>query len=746
MNEDPPVQLCKRYPLAFAPYDRQQLWEALIAALNTWQFTRGVRNRYRYMCRLTLDALDQCEGKMLHERWQFFEEHHLPRWHSGERNPLMGNTWRYGINVLIVARLILPSWRSVYGFRIQDLLVRLPESELLRQQWEMLRQGVEAVHWAKNPTKKSLAVDRGVKLMLMRGYLRLEEVKEADLFNGKAHDGSGYMGVGADILDGALCTLGVFARTPKRNSSRRLRQSNPSLPALVAKYELPAPFRAITLLYLETAAIRFGWTIGHLQHVCQSLAEFWRYIDKYHAEVKQPNQILPRHGQAYLKHRIETTRLARADELYESLPLHLYSKLLVVRVFFSDICLWATEAESDFAVYAPRTPPISRQDLSRSEFDTARKQTAERLKATIFDLERELPKIRAYALKEWSVAEEQLKAQPERNEWVKAEATAFWNWALLELLVQSGLRVEEVTELTALDILKRHLPDGRVYYMLHVKPSKFDRARLIPIGDGLGHVLAEIMRHVKRFYGTDDVPFCDRWDFTSKDKSVRAPYLLQGVGHPSVISDEVIRRRLRVLSEGAGARAADGAPLILRPHDCRRMFATEHLNNNVPVHVIQALLGHATLDTVLVYAKLYPTSLVEAHRQTVRGVYNTFHGKDSLLNPTKAEWEAFEASCGLRDMGTHLCTLPTGEHCPRGLVCLGCLHAQPKKSAVSVFRRMLASHERQLTLARDRGEPAGQIAARELEVERIRRALSRAEDLSEDVAAAIEAATGPVWN
>ena len=26
------------------------------------------------------------------------------------------------------------------------------------------------------------------------------------------------------------------------------------------------------------------------------------------------------------------------------------------------------------------------------------------------------------------------------------------------------------------------------------------------------------------------------------------------------------------------------------PHDCRRVFASEHLNNNTPVHVIQALL------------------------------------------------------------------------------------------------------------------------------------------------------------
>jgi hypothetical protein len=35
-------------------------------------------------------------------------------------------------------------------------------------------------------------------------------------------------------------------------------------------------------------------------------------------------------------------------------------------------------------------------------------------------------------------------------------------------------------------------------------------------------------------------------------------------------------------------------------------------------------------------------------------------------------------------------------------------------------------------------EPAGQIASRELEIVRIKRALQRAEELSDDVAAAIE--------
>ena len=121
------------------------------------------------------------------------------------------------------------------------------------------------------------------------------------------------------------------------------------------------------------------------------------------------------------------------------------------------------------------------------------------------------------------------------------------------------------------------------------------------------------------------------------------------------------------------------------------------------------------------------------------------HGAKSktavVKKPTAEEWAAFAASCNLRDMGTHLCALPTGEHCPKGLICLGCAHPQPKKSAVSIFRRMLTSHERSLATARGHSEPAGQIAAREMEIVRIKGALQRAEELSDDVAAAIERAS-----
>lgn len=119
---------------------------------------------------------------------------------------------------------------------------------------------------------------------------------------------------------------------------------------------------------------------------------------------------------------------------------------------------------------------------------------------------------------------------------------------------------------------------------------------MIPIGDSLGRVLAEIIRHVKRFYNSDSVPGCDHWNLQEKRPRPPAPYFLHDIRHPCTAGIETIRRRIREISIVAEAKRSDGSPRVLLPHDCRRVFASEYVNNNNPVHIIQALLCHASPD------------------------------------------------------------------------------------------------------------------------------------------------------
>jgi integrase len=458
-------------------------------------------------------------------------------------------------------------------------------------------------------------------------------------------------------------------------------------------------------------------------------------------EVAGPADVRRAHAVAFIGHAI-----ARAREVQRHRPtiepgedrLTAHQWLTDVRCFFADVCTWALEDGSPFAPFAPPAVPLQRHDLVGVGFEKARRRRPKRMLATVLDLERQVPAIRALATCRRQDAEHAVEQAPGDRRAATSEVEAFWDWALIELLLQSGLRIEEACELTTLDVLRRTQPDGRVYYLLHVKPSKYDRARVIPIGDGLGRVIAQIIDHVKRFYRADRVPACDHWDSKEKVPWPTAPYLLQGVGHPSPIAYSAIRDRLARVSRAAGATRSDGSELVLRPHDCRRMFASELLNNNVPVHVIQALLGHAGLDTVMVYAKLYPATLIGGVPQ---GRPRDLQRLSRPRQPARPyRWRVARVLGRLQPArhGTHLCALPTGDHCSRGLVCLGCSHAQPKRSAAPIFQRMLTSHEHALERARQAGEPAGQIAARELEIQRTG-ALRRADELTDDAAAALEA-------
>lgn len=716
-------------------FDSARLQQQLQVVVQPWALSPAERRQMLRRCEDLVAVLATCDGTSTQDRWDDFETRIWPDWVAG-RDRIGGQRWRWGTWAAVLGRVCRPSWAFMRTGRVSQWHARLPPSDPLVQQARTLTDALDQLGWI-TATARDAAVILGLRVLLVTGHNRLDAITEEDLTLVPSAV------KGQDGLDAALCRLGVLARTPKRGVTRRCRVGRRSPAELVEHSDIPDRFQAVTVLYLETYTTRISDVYATLRHKQTALAHFWRYIDQHHPEVAACAQLTPAQTRGFIDHAIDRARqVRRGDGDEDRTTAHAW--LTDVRCFFADVCTWAAEPGSPFAPHAPAMIPLTRHDLIGVGFDQARRRSAARTAATVIDLEREMPNIRAFALRRWHEATQDARACPEDPKLATAEISAFWDWALLELLVLSGLRIEEACELTTLDILRRRQNDGRIYYLLHVKPSKFDRARVIPIGDGLGRVIAEIIRHVKRFYGATAVPACDHWDHHEHENRPRAPYLLQAMSHPSAIGVTTIRNRLARLSQAAGARKADGSPLRLRPHDCRRVFASEHLNNNTPPHVIQALLGHATIDTVMVYAKLYPSELIEGYRRALRGTYTAAHGPDALRNPTIEEWSAFSASCSMRDMGTHLCALPTGEHCPKGLVCLGCVHAQPKKSAAPVFRRMLASHRRALARANEIAEPPGQIAARKLEIERIEHALRRADELEHDVAAAIEAEAEPL--
>lgn len=712
------------------PFDRDLLMGLIRAEVSTYALGGKARSE---VVRQAGHALESAgggwQGQPLSAWWPTFEATTV----SAAGRGLGGRITSAAVRALVTSRLVRPSWELLTSVPLDPWVSPLPVGDPLQVAAVELRAALAQVTWA-SPKGRKRGVCCGTRVLLLRDYDRLEQITDDDV------NALPISTPGIDLLDAALCQAGVFPRSARRGTARRFTAPPHTIEALAVT--TPESFRPAVVAYLHAYQDRVSDKYLTARGKARSLAHFFDYLTETHPKVISTADVLPHHARGFIEWALPKARSVQRDVARKGDQDRTtsYDWFVEVRSFFADLCHWGTEPGSPLAQYAPPAIPLTRHDLQRGGFGAARARTQARMTATVMDLTREIPNIRAHALQDWTEATNQLEARSGDRHLIAAERRTFWDWAFLELLLTSGLRVEEACQLTTLDVLKRQLPNGEVYYLLHVKPSKFDRARVIPIGDGLGNVIAEIITHIKDLYGTDTVPFCDRRDMANKKALPRAPYLIQGRSHPSAVTAQTIRGRLRHLSLTAGATHADGTPLHLTPHDCRRVFATNHLNSNTPVHVIAALLGHAGLDTVMIYAKLYPDTLVEGYRTAMRGLHGAIYNPDQLTDPSSDDWAAFTAASNLRDMGTHICALPTGEHCSRGLVCLGCVHAQPKKSAAPTFRRMIASHTRALTKAHEVSEPAGQLAARELEIDRLQTALQRTEELSHAAADALEAA------
>jgi hypothetical protein len=127
---------------------------------------------------------------------------------------------------------------------------------------------------------------------------------------------------------------------------------------------------------------------------------------------------------------------------------------------------------------------------------------------------------------------------------VAEEAEAFWSWAVIEVLRLSGLRIEEVLELTHLSIRRYTQPDGQIVPLLQVAPSKMDAERVFPISPELAHVFAQIIQRVRGEHAT--VPLGPRYDTHERTFGPPLPHLFQrpfGGGH-QVFSPETVRNWL----------------------------------------------------------------------------------------------------------------------------------------------------------------------------------------------------------
>jgi hypothetical protein len=250
--------------------DGVELRKDLHALIERFTTSAGERRQTHDGCAAFLSALMVCPGRTLQTRWDHFEQTIWPRWLADDDRPESGQ-WMGGPRALVLARRAIPTWTWLGGVPFQRWIARLPANHEWRQAHDRLRSETASIPW-KSRSSQDKAVPVGLRVLIARGYSALGEITDDDL----AQIPSGTRG--QDGLDVALCRLGILTRTPQRGTTRRSRRPRRTVAELVAMADVPTPFRALTLLYLDTYATRVSHVYVTLRHKLIASAisgDFW---------------------------------------------------------------------------------------------------------------------------------------------------------------------------------------------------------------------------------------------------------------------------------------------------------------------------------------------------------------------------------------------------------------------------------------------------------------------------------------
>jgi len=161
------------------------------------------------------------------------------------------------------------------------------------------------------------------------------------------------------------------------------------------------------------------------------------------------------------------------------------------------------------------------------------------------------------------------------------------NYLILSLLWALGLRVSELTRLVIGSFEPGH---GPKIGLLRVK-GKNKKQRALFVVDKLYDNLVAYLAHPKTLKFKKDPMF--------PVKSGKA------------ISTDRVQRRLRQYCKGAGITER------ITPHVLRHSFATEMYHARVPLHAIQAMMGHSNTAETSIYIKVDDSFKQEALNQLV---------------------------------------------------------------------------------------------------------------------------------
>ncbi len=264
-----------------------------------------------------------------------------------------------------------------------------------------------------------------------------------------------------------------------------------------------------------------------------------------------------------------------------------------------------------------------------------------------------------------------------RRDLTGEEDRAFWTWAAVETLRHTGIRIEELTELSHHSLIQYTLPStGETVPLLQIAPSKTDTERLLVISPELADVLAAIVSRVR---GDDGALGCvASYDSHERVWNPPMPLLYQrrfSLEHRA-IPGGTLRDWITQALNGTGVTDPSGQPMRFTPHDFRRLFITDAVLHGMPPHIAQLVAGHRDINTTMGYKAVYPDEVINGHRAFIARRRALRPGEE-YRQPTDKEWEEFLGHFERRKVALGTCGRSYATPCIHEHSCLRCPLLRP---------------------------------------------------------------------
>lgn len=718
--------------------------------------TVAQHNRQQAAAGLVLDWLDAFPGGDWQDRWILSGSDEAGSgWGPSGLSPGRRARFTAGMCALLALRAVRPSYRWLFASRLlgaYDTYRRHNQAAMFGRLHRQLAERGGCEEYAGD----ALNVVTRMVIVTGKDLLDLDLADIADY--AQARRASGRPVASLPLAYQGLRAVGGLTGAPATLAqSRCLGKLTPA--ELVDRHPVAdRAVRGVLVHYLtERAAVLDYGSLVNQAHMLVAL--FWTDLERHHPGICSLN--LPDDVAQAWKQRIHV--------LHDGRPrLNCHAVLLAVRSFYLDLQQWSLE---DPARWAPWAAPCPIREVDVRSYTKEARLRQARMQQRTRTLAPVLPQLvaaaeerarlsrlvlqatRAAAPGEQFTVEEirYRRTGRDHSHWrptalfvltldddgdpgprfdaEREEDNAFWCAAVIEVLRRTGVRVEELLELTHLSLRQYQAPTGEMVPLLQISPSKTDRERVIPADPDLVAVLAHILRRIKAPDG--HVPLLSRYDGHERTFGPPLPHLFQRPYQHriDVISPARVRRLLTDLAVRAGIVDVDGTPLRFTPHDFRRIFATETVNSGLPIHIAAKLLGHLDLNTTQGYVAVYPQEVIRHYRRHV-DQRRAHRPSEEYREPTDVEWAEFRDHFSLRRVALGTCDRPYGTPCQHEHACIRCPMLRPDPAQlprlveieINTRERLQEAHQMQWL-----GEVSGlqdslrHIADKKQQAERLRR-------------------------